>query len=225
MEGLDVSGGDVSDGTVLNEVSSDATGDVPGGRADAKRRTHRRWLLTLFLAMIFLYVGVESSVSSFFPSIFIPYFHEAPAVASLSVATFWTAMVLGRGATGWVVQRVSYGRFLFWSIAGTVALFASLAITAVASLAYVEVFLLGLCMSGIFSITLVFANHAIPGAARLVTSLVTVFAGLGGAIIPPLTGFTLDHATPASAIWVIAGVATLLFVGLLSVQRRVLLRA
>lgn len=224
-QGAVPSGGGGGGGVGMSRaMPSDVTGDVPTVSAGAPSPARRRWLLGLFLAMIFLYVGVESSVSSFFPSIFIPYFHEVPAVASLSVATFWAAMVLGRGATGWVVQRVSYGKFLFWSIAGTIGLFVSLAFTDAASLAYVEVFILGLCMSGIFSITLVFANHAIPGAARLVTSLVTVFAGLGGAIIPPLTGFTLDHATPESAIWAIAGFATLLFIGLLGVQRRVLVK-
>jgi len=183
---------------------------------------HNRWskvmMLSLFLAMIFLYVGVESSLSSFLPAIFIPYLHELPYLASLSVATFWLSMVIGRAATGWIVRKVPYDKFLLWSMIGTVVTLAGLTASRDALLCYTLVFLLGLFMSGIFSIAMVYANHAIPESARLVTSLVTVCAGLGGAVIPPLVGYSLDHVAIIGVLWIIAGSAGLLLLTLLSVQ-------
>lgn len=177
-------------------------------------RIDRRWLLGLFLLLIFLYVGLESSLSSFLPALFIPYLHVSASTASTSVSVLWLAMVLGRVATGWMVRKVSYPRFLFWSISGTLVFLMALTFDRTALPSYVSVFAIGLFMSGIYSITMVFANHALPGSPRLVTSLVTVFAGIGGAVLPAGVGYTMDHVAPAQVVWMLASLALLLLITL-----------
>lgn len=73
----------------------------------------RKWqLLALFGFMIILYSGIEGSLNNFLSSVFIGYLEQVPYYASLSIGIFWTAMVIGRAATGWIIRKMSYGRFL-----------------------------------------------------------------------------------------------------------------
>lgn len=177
-----------------------------------------RWqLLFLFTLMIFMYAGIEQSLNNFLSSIFITYLKEVPYHASLSIGLFWTAMVFGRVATGQIIKKVTYGSFLLWSISGTLACLVCFILLKNAIAGYAFVAVLGLTMSGIYSITMVYANHTLPGFARLVTSLITGFAGLGGAVFPALIGFTMDHAGTATALWLITGFGGLYIAALLTV--------
>ncbi|MHB1629446.1 MAG: MFS transporter [Bacilli bacterium] len=188
--------------------------DAPGNAPQSAHARGKSVLLALYLLMIFLYVGTESSLSSFLPSLFIVYLHELSYAASLSVATFWSAMVLGRIATGWIVRKVAYAPFLLASVAGTVAMLLALTLSRNAIVCYAIVFVLGLFMSGIYSVTMVFANTSVLGSARLVTGLITAFAGIGGAVLPALVGFAMDHAQAVRVIGLIGGFAVLLLITL-----------
>ncbi|HET7615731.1 MAG TPA: MFS transporter, partial [Bacillales bacterium] len=171
-------------------VSLDATTSPPPVISSPKTK----WLfLSLFTFMIFVYTGIEGSLNNFLSSVFVTYLGEVPYFASLSIGIFWAAMVLGRVATGWVIRKVTYSRYLLFSIAGTLAGLACFALWKNAIAGYVIVALLGLAMSGIYSITMVFANHSLPGMARLVTGSITGFAGVGQAVFPIFIGFTMDH--------------------------------
>lgn len=158
-------------------------------------------VFSLFLFAIFVYVGLEGSVNSFMPSVFTKALHALPAAASLSVTSFWIAMVIGRLAIGWIARRVDYERYLLWSIVATTALFIFLALIHLLWTSYVFSFGIGLAMSAIYSITMVYANHTFPGNARAVTSLVTAFAGVGGAVFPAITGYAMDRIKPTSIPW------------------------
>ncbi|MHB1682969.1 MAG: MFS transporter [Bacilli bacterium] len=177
-------------------------------------RGARRALLFLFLLMTLLYVGIESSLNSFLPALFIPYLHVRSYVASLSVTTFWAAMVIGRTVAGWVVRKVSYAPFLFWSIAAAIVVLAAMTLWSSAVFCFSLIFVVGLAMSGVYSVTMVYANHVLPGATRIVTGLITAFAGIGGAVLPAVTGYAMDHTSPAGVIDLIAGSTFLLLVTL-----------
>lgn len=172
-------------------------------------------LLFLFVFMIFMYTGIEGSLNNFLSSIFIKYLGEIPSYASLSIGIFWVSMVIGRIATGWIIRKVTYSRYLLFSIAGTLVVLICFILLKNAMAGYALVALLGLAMSGIYSITMVFANHTLPGLARLVTGLITGFAGLGGAIFPALIGFTMDHSGIRVALWLVVGFACMFIVTLL----------
>lgn len=180
-------------------------------------KTAKSLMLFLFAFMIFMYTGVEGSLNNFLSSIFIKYLGEVPYYASLSIGIFWTAMVVGRIATGWIIRKVTYSRYLFWSIAGTLAVLVSFILLKNSLVGYALVMVLGLAMSGIYSITMVYANHTLPGLARLVTTLITGFAGLGGAVFPALIGFTMDNAGIGTALWLIVGLAGLYTAALLMI--------
>ncbi|WP_226556297.1 sugar MFS transporter [Priestia megaterium] len=176
---------------------------------------NQRWkILTLFSVMIFMYAGVESSMNNFLSSIFITYLDVIPSQATLSISVFWVAMLIGRVATGWIIRIVTYERYLFGSIGGTIVSLVLFIVLKEAVAGYILLGFLGLAMSGIYSITMVYANHTFTGSARIVTSLITGFSGLGGAIFPALIGFTMDKSGITSALWYITAFACLYLLAL-----------
>ncbi|MBU8688311.1 MFS transporter [Priestia megaterium] len=176
---------------------------------------NQRWkILALFSVMIFMYAGVESSMNNFLSSIFIAYLDVIPSQATLSISVFWVAMLIGRVATGWVIRIVTYERYLFGSIGGTIVSLVLFIVLKEAVAGYILLGFLGLAMSGIYSITMVYANHTFTGSARIVTSLITGFSGLGGAIFPALIGFTMEASGITSALWYITAFACLYLLAL-----------
>ncbi|MED4023210.1 MFS transporter [Priestia aryabhattai] len=176
---------------------------------------NQRWkILTLFSVMIFMYAGVESSMNNFLSSIFITYLDVIPSQATLSISVFWVAMLIGRVATGWIIRIVTYERYLFGSIGGTIVSLVLFIVLKEAVAGYILLGFLGLAMSGIYSITMVYANHTFTGSARIVTSLITGFSGLGGAVFPALIGFTMDASGITSALWYITAFAFLYLLAL-----------
>lgn len=182
-------------------------------------------LLSLFLAMIFFYEGTESSLINFLPALFIRYLHVQAFISSLSISIFWIAMVIGRMATSLIIVRTTYGVFLSSSVIGTILTLLCLMITRNFLLYCVAVFLLGIFMSGIYSITMVFANHKIPGHAPLVTSLLTVFDGIGGALLPASVGYVMNRSNATSVLMLITVFAVIhlliLFAVLIMISRRI----
>ncbi|MGG0451094.1 MFS transporter [Priestia megaterium] len=176
---------------------------------------NQRWkILALFSVMIFMYAGVESSMNNFLSSIFIAYLDVIPSQATLSISVFWVAMLIGRVATGWIIRVVTYERYLFGSIGGTIVSLVLFILLKEAVAGYILLGFLGLAMSGIYSITMVYANHTFTGSARIVTSLITGFSGLGGAVFPALIGFTMDVSGITSALWYITAFACLYLLAL-----------
>ncbi|TCP29632.1 FHS family glucose/mannose:H+ symporter-like MFS transporter [Scopulibacillus darangshiensis] len=174
-------------------------------------------VLSLFMMMILMYTGIEGSLNNFLASIFIAYLDTVPYYASLSIGFFWAAMVVGRVATGWIIRKVTYNLFLFWGMAGTTLGLICFILFKNAAVGYGFVIIMGLTMSGVYSITMVYANHMFPGLARLVTSLITGFAGLGGAIFPALIGATMDRSGTATALWYVVAFAGLYLTALAAI--------
>lgn len=175
-------------------------------------RRRQSVLLAVFGVITFLYVGVETSLNSFLPAIFIPHFHVPEYVASLSVSALWIAMVIGRIATGFVIRTVRYTPFLVASTALVAVSLGVLSVMRVAVAGYLLVFVCGLFMSGIFSINLVLANHSLSIRSHVVTSLVTLSAVIGGGVLPIPFGYALNHTTSSNALSLLA--AAMLFLTL-----------
>jgi len=179
----------------------------------------KQTILLAFVLMIFMYSGIEGSLNNFMSSIFITHLGATPYSASLSIGMYWIAMVIGRAATGWIIRKVNYAQFLLWSMLGTLAALIIFMMWQEGIVGYILVMLMGLTMSGVYSITMVYANHTFPGMARLVTSLITAFAGFGAAVFPALIGYAMDHTGTVSAIGYIAVFAVIYLVILLGVVR------
>ncbi|MDR4947071.1 MFS transporter [Neobacillus cucumis] len=186
--------------------TSEEEGPMDAGSAAApifKGRIPKYSILMLFLFIIFIYVGIEGSINSFLPSIFSKNITSSPYFASLSTSVFWIAMLCGRLVIGWIVRRVSYERYLLGSIVVGLVFIFLLTQNKTLGTSYLTVFGLGLGMSAIYSITMVYANHTFPGMERTVTSAITAFAGIGGAMFPFVIGYAMDRYLPSQVLWII----------------------
>ncbi|WP_116279620.1 hypothetical protein [Virgibacillus dokdonensis] len=57
----------------------------------------------------------------------------------------------------------------------------------------VMTFIIGLFLSGIFAITIVYANSVIRGSTIYITSTLIASGGVGGSLIPLIIGWEMDH--------------------------------
>lgn len=179
---------------------------VGGGRKAVPAK--RKWVILAFFAMmIFLYGGLEGSLNNFLSAIFITYLGMASYDASASIGVFWAFMVIGRAATSWIIRKITYSRFLVFSTIGALVSLALFILCKNAAAGYLFIGMLGLMMSGIFSITMVYANQSLPDHSRLVTSLITGFSGLGSAVIPALAGLSMDRAGATVTLWLMTTIA------------------
>ncbi|MCD7035692.1 MFS transporter [Metabacillus sp. GX 13764] len=204
--------------SVSLQASPSEEGHMDARTAEApvfKGAASKYGILMLFLLIIFVYVGMEGSLNSFLPSIFTTGLGTSPYFASLSTSVFWVAMLLGRLCIGWIIRHVSYERYLFASMLLGMALVLFLTQSGTVWLSFLIIFGLGLGLSGIYSITMVYANHTFPGMERTVTSAVTAFAGIGGAVFPFIIGFGIDHFSTQQVLWMLFGFSLLLFLAFL----------
>lgn len=212
---------------VWTQISFSKKTAVPSERLDASGlaesgplRMGRKWImLGLFALIVFLYGGLEGSLNNFLSSIFMNYLDVVAYDASISIGVFWAAMVVGRALTGVIIRRVAYNIYLLINICGALLSLILFIILKNAPMGYFFVTTLGLMMSGLYSITLVYANYSIPDSAHLVTPVISGLSGLGSAVFPAFTGFSIDHAGMPATLWSITGIAASYLIFLLVIGR------
>lgn len=161
-------------------------------------------ILALFMVFFFLYVGTEMSLANFMPAILIEKIGMKEAGAALSVTCFWIAMSVGRIFAGTVAERIHYRVYVLYSCAATLVLLAVFPFTAAVWSAFAVILLLGLFMSGIFSIALVFASKLLAGTEESTPSILIASGGVGGAVLPLIIGWCMDHLEVNPTSWMLA---------------------
>ncbi|MDP4097596.1 MFS transporter [Paenibacillus sp. P96] len=188
-----------------------------------KYKTRMLPLLVLFILFFFLYVGTEMSLANFLPSMLLERLKLDEAQAALSVTCFWLAMSAGRMFSGKLADSYGYGRYVVLSSAAAALLLMMFPLANGTAGTYALIILLGLAMSGIFSIALVFASRMLPDTEEMTTSLLIAAGGIGGALLPLWTGRSMDIGGAVSSAWLLAGFGgalCLLGIVLFAIQRR-----
>lgn len=191
----------------LSRVLDEKEAKTTAGEAQVRSFVYRgkdRVALVLFIVFFFIYVGTEMSLANFMPAMFISKLGMNEASAALSVTCFWIAMSFARLFAGYIAEKFRYKVYLLYSCFATVILFAVLPLAGQVWSSFAVVLLLGLAMSGIFSIALVFVSKLIPGSEETTPSLMIASGGVGGAVLPLVTGWSLDHMTVNLSIWMLA---------------------
>lgn len=172
----------------------------------------RQWVvLGLFIVFFFLYVGTEMSLVNFMPAIFIAKLGMSEAAAALTVTFFWLAMSAGRLFAGSIAEKISYRIYVLVSCFAALLLLVVFPFTEHRIAAFAVILLLGLFMSGLFSIALVFASKLLPGAEESTPSIMIASGGIGGAVLPLVTGWSMDHLQIAQTSGLLAAFAAMLF--------------
>ncbi|WP_127531797.1 MFS transporter [Paenibacillus kobensis] len=157
-----------------------------------------------------VYVGFEISFVNYFPSLLVQNNGMADSAASLSLGVYWGAMVLGRLVSGHVADRWGSGTYMMFTCISSAVIFVIMGGVDSANGLFVLTFFAGLVMSGMYSIALVFVNRAVPGLSEKTTSLMMVFGGIGGALMPKLTGWFLDEHGADATRWLFAVIAAVM---------------
>ncbi|MFC4601754.1 MFS transporter [Cohnella hongkongensis] len=178
------------------------------------RRMPNRGLAILVLAacsvFFAVYVGLEMSFVHYLPSLLVNQNGLTESSASLSLSLFWGAMAIGRLVSGQAADRWGGGAYMLVACIAAAALFVLMGGLSGTWSTFALTFLAGLAMSGMFAIALVFANRAVPGMTERTTSLLMAFGGIGGALMPKLTGWFLDENGMEATRWLFAGFAVLM---------------
>ncbi|WP_123042754.1 MFS transporter [Cohnella candidum] len=173
--------------------------------------------LTLAVCILFfaVYVGFEMSFIHYLPSMMVANNGLSDSTASLSISVFWLAMTIGRmvaghaadrfGGAAYLVAMCGFNAVFFLLMTGLDGVVSTFALTVLA----------GLAMSGMFSIALVFANRAVPGVTERTTSLLMAAGGIGGALLPKLTGWFLDRFHEDQTRWLFAAFGIVLLLVML----------
>ncbi|MGP4040107.1 MFS transporter [Gracilibacillus sp. D59] len=164
-----------------------------------------------FILFFLIYVGTEVSIMNFLPSILISKLNTETFAATLAVTIFWGAMVVGRLAAGYLAEKMNYARYLMVCCFGTVVFVASLGFITNLWLGYVLIVLIGLMMAGIFGIALVYANQMLPGSTERNTSILIASGGVGGIVLPLVTGSMMDQFPTMIVSLVLAGLSLFMF--------------
>ncbi|GGH22064.1 MFS transporter [Paenibacillus segetis] len=182
----------------------------------------RGLLLIVFIVFFFLYVGMEMSFVNFLPSLLIEKLGTDKSTAAFSVTLFWIAMTIGRFFAGFIAEKITYSRYVVWSCVISFALISLFAFAKGITMMTVLILLIGLFLSGLFSIALVFANKLLPGSEESTPSMLIASGGVGGAVLPLLMGKSMDIGGADFSAWMLAGfiaVLTLLGIVAMIIQR------
>jgi FHS family glucose/mannose:H+ symporter-like MFS transporter len=190
----------------------------------APRYTRLQLALVGWSAAFFaLYVGLEMSLVNFLPPIAIEKLELDPATAAIGVTCFWAAMTLGRAYCGVLADRWGRRRYLLLHCAAGLVFMAALGLAGSLSTYYAAASALGLALSGLFGIALVFANEQAPGNEQRTTSLLVASGGIGGAVVPLFTGWWMDRFHAAAAppmLTVLAAFVLAIMLLLVALSRR-----
>ncbi|KIL34546.1 MFS transporter [Cohnella kolymensis] len=192
--------------------------DRPGAHAadeaalSAPRQARSRVAMILIASAAFftMYVGFEMSFIHYLPSLLVENNGLTESAAALSLSIFWGAMVLGRLVAGHAADRWGGAAYLLATCIAAAVLFMLMGGLESVGALFVLTFGAGLAMSGMFAVALVFANRAAPGMTEKTTSLLMAFGGIGGALLPRLTGWYLDENGAAATRWLFAGFAVVM---------------
>jgi FHS family glucose/mannose:H+ symporter-like MFS transporter len=172
-------------------------------------------ILYLMILFFILYVGIEMSIVNFLPSMMIENNIASKATATISVTIFWSTMIVGRIFAGNIAEKIKYARYLTYSSFGALTFLLLFSFSTNIWSTYTIIFGLGLLMSGIFAIGLIFADHVLPGMTARTTSTLVAAGGVGGAVFPLLTGWSMDTFPIYISKWLLIGTTLAMVVVLL----------
>lgn len=181
------------------------------------RDRNNRMIVVLMICFAFFYAGIETNFANFLPSIMLE--KGGNNWGLFAVSTFWTAIVIGRIVIARKADQLHPFRFLKLSAALMILLLVAFALTTQTTVQLFLIFFIGLCAAGMFPIALTAAALMIENAIDEATSYFIAAASFGGACLSFLIGFSLEWGGAASAVFVFAFLAVLLFAAAIQMNR------
>jgi len=141
----------------------------------------------------FIYVGIEVSIYGWLPTYWdkLNLFNLIPP--ALTATIFWIFLTIGRLFLGRIIDKIGFKKYLIFSAMIVIIIsllwsFLQLSLTTIILTA-----LTGFIFSCIFPSILGYTTSNYPDHSGVITSFITIFASIGGFVIPSLTGKIADY--------------------------------
>lgn len=175
-------------------------------------RLKRLWvggslLLPAFVILFFLYGATDIGLVNYLPSLMLETGMADAATAPISVTVFWAAMIIGRMIAGYEAERIGYRRYLFIHWISMIVLLSLFALNRSSAIGYLLIVLLGLMLSGLYVVTLVYMKKLMPKNIARNTSIVMAGGAIGGGLFSVIAGRMLDTLSPSYVQWLMAIIA------------------
>lgn len=151
-------------------------------------RVLRNPLVLLFAALLFCQSGNEFTMGGWISSFLSRETGASTRAATLALAGYWAALMLGRLASAGLLRRVRDAYLVAACGAGAAAATGLLLTASSFAVGAVSVFLLGLCYSAIYPTTLAMVGDRFPRFAGTVFGVLFSLALIGGMTFPWAAG-------------------------------------
>jgi fucose permease len=162
--------------------------ELPSSHLTERPTQSVRFFSGYFAALLFLYVGIETALGGWLSTLAARLPHSAMMGAFVISASsfFWFALLIGRGVSPWLLKQIPETRLQPLAVLASVA---SMCLLLVAR-SYIGIAiasaLVGFSLAPIFPLNLsFFLSHADQSKSA---GVVLAICGLGGAVLPWLTG-------------------------------------
>jgi len=203
-----VPSGAASSGPVGAVVAAAAT-NHPSASKKRILRAPGALMLPAFILLFFFYGATDIGLVNYLPSLMLETGMADAATAPISVTVFWAAMIAGRMFAGYEAEKLGYRKYLFIHWGGMIVLLSLFAINRNAVIGYALIVLLGLTLSGLYVVTLVYAKTLMPRNIARNTSILMAGCAVGGGLFSVTAGRMLDALPPSYVQWMMAGIALL----------------
>ena len=163
----------------------------PASLGSVLRLLKNRYVFLMVLA-IFLYVGIEVSMSAKLPNYLAERFHfDIKKLGLWGTLFFFIALTIGRFLGSVILNWMSASRFLKLTAIISLIGIAGLYIANSALPGFISIFIIGLGFANVFPLIFSIAINAMPERTNEISGLM-ITAIIGGAIIPVIFGAVAD---------------------------------
>ncbi|NLY21091.1 MAG: MFS transporter [Tissierellia bacterium] len=153
-------------------------------------------------AILFFYVGVEYAVNGWI----VTYLKDAgimsTSLAQIVLSVLWVIIIFGRLLTGYISTRISTENILFVNSIGALSFFVFFLFQDSLGLIMFSILGLGFFLAGIYPTTVANIGYQLRGTDDYMGALLGI-AGLGGIVMPYVTGLVADKFNIFSGMIVI----------------------
>jgi len=184
--------------------------DTSSGGAGASRLAFSAYLY--FIALLFLYGGVETSISGWLTTYALRYGNRNLTLSEYTTLVLWTALTVGRAVTSILLLRMKESTLLRASLLLSAVFIAGLALAHGAWSIAAFAVLLGLSLAPFFPSSFSMMMGDRPSARQ--AGVVLAVSGVGAAVLPSIMGVLSTHTRSLQLALAVPFTAALILLGL-----------
>ena len=168
----------------------------------------RRLLISLYIAIILLYVGVELSMSNWSAEYFVTHLGSSSGTGALMVAVLWIGLFVGRMGLSLFYHGTRQELVLLYLTAASSGFILLLLLSSSIVASVIWVFLIGVGLSGVYPLVMSLVGKS--SQSTVAVGLVSTGGGIGSFSFPFILALIADSAGLHRAFYYCLGVAVLM---------------